>query len=71
MDFLQSLHLDIIKVPSARVKSVDMHPTEPWVLSALYTGSVVIWNYEMQTLVKTIEATDVPVRSAKFVAHKQ
>ena len=35
------LRLDIKRQLSARsdrVKSVDMHPTEPWVLAALYNG---------------------------------
>lgn len=53
------------------MKSVDIHPTEPWVLSALYTGSIMIWNYDTQSLVKTIEVSPLPVRNAKFVARKQ
>ncbi|KAL6888268.1 hypothetical protein ACP4OV_009294 [Aristida adscensionis] len=56
---------------SERVKSVDLHPTEPWILSSLYSGSVCIWNYQTQAMVKSFEVTDLPVRSAKFVARKQ
>ncbi|KAL6628941.1 hypothetical protein ACP70R_028706 [Stipagrostis hirtigluma subsp. patula] len=56
---------------SERVKSVDLHPTEPWILSSLYSGSVCIWNYQTQTMVKSFEVTDLPVRSAKFIARKQ
>ncbi|KAM3589458.1 Coatomer subunit beta' [Umbelopsis sp. WA50703] len=55
---------------SERVKSVDFHPTEPWVLASLYNGNVYIWNYETQALVKTFEVADVPVRAAKFIARK-
>lgn len=44
-----------LQARSERVKSVDFHPTEPWVLSALYSGHVFIWNYQTQTLVKSIE----------------
>ncbi|KAM3380247.1 hypothetical protein P3S68_005820 [Capsicum galapagoense] len=33
---------------SARVKSLDIHPTEPWILVSLYTGTVQIWNYQSQ-----------------------
>lgn len=33
---------------SERVKSVDFHPTETWVLASLYNGKVLIWNYETQ-----------------------
>lgn len=50
---------------------MDLHPTEPWILSTLYTGSVYIWNYQNQTLVKSFEVTELPVRSAKFIPRKQ
>ena len=56
---------------SERVKCVDLHPTEPWVLSALYSGNVFIWNYETQQQVKAIEVSEQPVRTAKFVPRKQ
>ncbi|CAH9147057.1 unnamed protein product [Cuscuta epithymum] len=56
---------------SERVKSVDLHPTEPWILASLYSGTVTIWNYQTQTMTKSFEVTDLPVRSAKFVARKQ
>lgn len=45
---------------SDRVKCVDVHPTEPWMLASLYNGNVHVWNYESQTLVKTFEVTDLP-----------
>ncbi|KAJ2102231.1 Coatomer subunit beta' [Coemansia sp. RSA 922] len=67
------MRLDIKRKLSARtdrVKSVDMHPTEPWVLASLYSGQVHIWNYETQTQVKTFEVSDLPVRAAKFIARK-
>lgn len=68
------MRLDIKRQLSARsdrVKSVDMHPTEPWVLAALYNGKVYIWNYNTQDVVKQFEITDLPVRAAKFVVRKQ
>ncbi|KAJ3206133.1 Coatomer subunit beta' [Dinochytrium kinnereticum] len=55
---------------SDRVKAVDFHPTEPWLLTALYNGNVYIWNHETQNMVKTFEITDLPVRAAKFIARK-
>ncbi|XP_043288890.1 coatomer subunit beta' isoform X2 [Venturia canescens] len=67
------LRLDIkrkLTARSDRVKSVDLHPTEPWMLCSLYQGHVNIWNHESQTLVKTFEVCDVPVRAAKFVTRK-
>lgn len=68
------VRLDVKKKLSARsdrVKCVDVHPTEPWVLSSLYNGHVYIWNYVNQNLVKTFEVNDLPVRTARFVSRKQ
>ncbi|EMC93341.1 hypothetical protein BAUCODRAFT_237789 [Baudoinia panamericana UAMH 10762] len=55
---------------SERVKGIDFHPTEPWILTTLYSGHVYIWSYETQAIVKTFELTDVPVRAGRFVARK-
>ncbi|KAL2911344.1 Coatomer subunit beta' [Polyrhizophydium stewartii] len=67
------LRLDIkrkLSNRSDRVKAVDFHPTEPWLLAALYNGSVHIWNHETQALVKSFEICELPVRAAKFIARK-
>ncbi|GAA96135.1 uncharacterized protein L969DRAFT_84004 [Mixia osmundae IAM 14324] len=57
-------------VRSERVKSIDFHPTEPWVIAGLYTGRVVIWNTDTGALVKTFEVTEVPVRCVRFITRK-
>ncbi|WAR15327.1 COPB2-like protein [Mya arenaria] len=47
------LRLDIKRKLSARsdrVKTVDLHPSEPWMLASLYNGNVHIWNFESQPL---------------------
>ncbi|KAF6028093.1 COPB2 [Bugula neritina] len=68
------LKLDVKRKLSARsdrVKSTDLHPSEPWALVSLYMGNVHVWNIETQTLIKTFEvASDTPVRAAVFVARK-
>ncbi|XP_070562089.1 coatomer subunit beta'-like [Ptychodera flava] len=67
------LRLDVKRKLSARsdrVKSVDLHPSEPWMLASLYNGNVHVWNHESQTLVKSFEVCDLPVRCARFVARK-
>ncbi|KAL3366453.1 hypothetical protein AABB24_011235 [Solanum stoloniferum] len=56
---------------SERVKAVDLHPTEPWILTSLYSGTICIWNYQTQTMAQSFEVTELPVRSAKFIARKQ
>ncbi|KAJ3825234.1 coatomer WD associated region-domain-containing protein [Lentinula raphanica] len=55
---------------SDRVKGVDFHPTEPWVLTGLYNGQVHIYHAETGALLKTFEVADVPVRCIKFIARK-
>ncbi|XP_061338577.1 coatomer subunit beta'-1-like [Gastrolobium bilobum] len=55
---------------SERVKSVDLHPTEPWILLGLYSGTISIWNYQTKTEVKSFTFTESPVRSAKFIARE-
>ncbi|KAF8888138.1 coatomer protein [Gymnopilus junonius] len=55
---------------SDRVKGVDFHPTEPWVLTGLYNGTVNIYNHETGAIVKTFEVSEVPVRCVKFIARK-
>ncbi|KAJ8687564.1 hypothetical protein QAD02_023358 [Eretmocerus hayati] len=67
------LRLDIkrkLTARSDRVKCVDLHPTEPWMLCSLYQGTVNIFNSESQCVVKSFEVCDLPVRAAKFVPRK-
>lgn len=69
------LKLDIKKklsTRSERVKSVDLHPELPWVLAALYSGYISIFDYSNQSTVKSFEvSSNSPVRTAKFVVRKQ
>jgi len=67
------LRLEIKKKLSARsdrVKCVDLHPQESWVLSALYSGNVYLWDIETASLLKSWEVCDLPVRSCKFIARR-
>lgn len=45
---------------SERVKCVDFHPSEPWLLTSLYSGSINIWNYQTQSNVRTINVSEFP-----------
>jgi len=60
----------VLSTRSDRVKSCDLHPTEPWLLTSLSTGNVHIWNYLTQKIVRRLEVCDWPVRAAIFVARK-
>ena len=81
------LRLDIrreLTARSDRIKSVDLHPSEPWLLCSLYSGHVHVWNTQSQVhivryfkilihfqqCIKTFEVCDLPVRAAKFVPRK-
>jgi coatomer subunit beta' len=68
------LRLEIKKELTARsdrVKSVDIYPSEkPWVLAALYSGNVFIWDYTNNTVIKSFEMGSNPVRCAKFIVRK-
>ncbi|KAJ3293109.1 Coatomer subunit beta' [Rhizoclosmatium sp. JEL0117] len=55
---------------SNRVKALDFHPEEPWIIVALHTGTVSIWNYESQTLVKSYNVSNTPTRAVKFITKK-
>lgn len=67
------MKLDVVKqfsTRSDRVKGIDFHPTEPWILTTLYNGKIEIWSYATNTLVKSIQVTELPVRTGKFIARK-
>lgn len=59
------LTVDLNHCRSERVKSVDFHPTEPWLLAGLYNGNVFIWNHEtgvrvpLPGLAASSELTDI------------
>jgi coatomer subunit beta' len=55
---------------SGRVKSVDFHPTFPWVLIGLYSGSITIYDYNTQASLQYLEITTQPIRCAKFIPDK-
>lgn len=56
---------------SDRVKCIDMHSTEPWILTSLFTGKVYIWNYNTGDMVRQWDATSCPIRTCRFVERKQ
>ena len=52
------------------LKSVDFHPTELWLITGLYNGSVNIYNHQNSAIVKTFEVSQVPVRCVRFIPRK-
>lgn len=36
---------------SDRVKSMDLHSKEPWMLISLYNGNIHVWNHNTQVII--------------------
>jgi len=45
-----------------KVKSLSVHPEKPLLAAAHYNGKLSIFNYDSQTIVKTIDVSDKPLR---------
>ncbi|KAG1674856.1 hypothetical protein FOA52_015244 [Chlamydomonas sp. UWO 241] len=51
---------------SNRVKGLSFHPKRPWILAALHSGVVQLWDYRMGTLIDRFDEHDGPVRGVHF-----
>uniref|UniRef100_A0A7R9Z5T0 Uncharacterized protein n=1 Tax=Pseudictyota dubia TaxID=2749911 RepID=A0A7R9Z5T0_9STRA len=60
----------MLSVECEYVKSVDFHPSKPWVLASLATGKLMVWDYETGGEIKSVQLSELPVQCAKFVARK-
>lgn len=55
-------------IPSARVKSLDFHPTQPLVLATLYSGEAIIVDCLLGSITKTFPVhTGIPLRAGKWI----
>ncbi|OMJ89059.1 hypothetical protein SteCoe_8885 [Stentor coeruleus] len=64
------LKLDIKKKlcsRSERVKCVEIHTQQPWVVAGLYNGNIIIYDYITQAVLKSFEVSNFPIRCAKFI----
>jgi coatomer subunit beta' len=59
---------NVMTAPTQRVKGIDMHPTEPLMLCALYNGQVLLINYESKVTLHTYDVSELPVRCVKFIS---
>lgn len=50
----------------SRAKGVAFHPKRPWVLVALHSLTIQLWDYRMGTLIDRFEDHDGPVRCVSF-----
>ena len=51
---------------SNRVKGLAFHPTMPWILSALHSGTIQLWDYQLGALLDKFEEHEGPVRGMSF-----
>lgn len=47
--------ITLFETESTRVKSISFHPTRPWILAALHTGSIQLWDYRIKTLIEKFD----------------
>ncbi|XP_066339684.1 uncharacterized protein [Miscanthus floridulus] len=55
----------------SHVLSVDVHPTEPWILTTNQAGEVRIWDYKAQAIAISFDFTQKQVYSAKFIVGEE
>lgn len=51
---------------STRAKGLAFHPSRPWVLVALFSSTIQLWDYRMGTLLHKFEDHEGPVRGIDF-----
>ncbi|ROT37874.1 Coatomer, alpha subunit [Sodiomyces alkalinus F11] len=51
---------------SSRAKGIAFHPKRTWVLVALHSSTIQLWDYRMGTLIDRFEEHDGPVRGIDF-----
>eukprot|EP00924_Labyrinthula_sp_SR-Ha-C_P008717 augustus_masked-scaffold_2-processed-gene-0.13-mRNA-1 protein AED:0.03 eAED:0.03 QI:0/-1/0/1/-1/1/1/0/889 len=67
------LRLEIKKKLSSRterVKCIDIHPSSPVALCALYSGTLLLYNTTTSSLIKSLNVSTQPLRSARFAPKK-
>jgi len=54
------------------VLSMDVHPTEPWIMTSHLGGDIFIWDYEAREIEVSFGARrNIPVYSAKFIEREE
>ncbi|ODM95881.1 Coatomer subunit alpha [Orchesella cincta] len=51
---------------SARVKGLSFHPRRPWILASMHTGTIQLWDYEMNAYLDKFTEHEGPVRGICF-----
>uniref|UniRef100_A0A8R7U863 Coatomer subunit beta'-2 n=1 Tax=Triticum urartu TaxID=4572 RepID=A0A8R7U863_TRIUA len=65
--------IEIIAMPNTQqVSSIDVHVSEPWIMTTHHGGNLRVWNYHKMPYKNLREIIfDLVVQAAKFIAHKK
>jgi coatomer subunit beta' len=59
---------EVVSTTSPRVKAIDFHPTEPVLAAALFNGTVVLFNTNDMSVIRTIRTdTEKPIRCVQWL----
>ncbi|KAF7105423.1 hypothetical protein CFC21_106237 [Triticum aestivum] len=53
------------------MRSIDAHPTQPWVLTGHRNGYACVWNHEMKYPTNSFKVAEVAVNNVKFIARRE
>lgn len=56
---------------SNRVKGISFHAKRPWILAALHSGTIQLWDYKLGTLVDKFEEHEGPFTSQRPCSQRQ
>lgn len=60
----------LLETRSYRVKGIDIHPSEPHLVTSLFTGAIQVVNFETSQLLRTVDVSTSPVRAVRYIARK-
>lgn len=69
---ITSEHQNIsVKYNRDDLRSMDAHPTEPWILTGHRSGYARVWNHEMKSPTNSFQISKCAVSCIKFIARRQ
>ncbi|PNT63875.1 uncharacterized protein LOC100845829 isoform X1 [Brachypodium distachyon] len=61
----------IATLDSQQVSSVEVHPSQPWIMTTHHGGSLRVWDYQTMATLQSFQVTDEPVHAAKFIEREK
>ncbi|OIR56901.1 MAG: coatomer beta' subunit [Amphiamblys sp. WSBS2006] len=60
----------LFQVHTEKIKALDVLPESSWVVTAMYSGACIIWDWARQERVRKLDVANTPVRAVRFVSRK-